>query len=311
MKVSIIIPTHKRHQDVLELLGSIRNQQMDRNHYEVLLVPNIRDLFYESEGFQTQFEDLPLKVTAPGRIGVNRARNHGLIQSKAPVSLLLDDDCMLLESDYLEKIVKCHDNNPEAVAIGGTYLVEPEKDSIDLAYNVVARYWQALEGFGDYRSSRLVGGNVSYKTQKLIDMDQLFNEDILFGGTEAEFHHRLNKLGLETLYFSSLKVLHRTELSVRDLLSKSYNQALATTRFDIDSGFKGERQRSYHTSKYIWAKQLSKTEEKFHEVILFMDLYDWAYQRTCENPKIKERHLVKEAKKWIRGYGQDFARESF
>ena len=293
MKISVIIPTHKRHQQLEKLLKSIEKQLIEKEEFEVLVVTNLKDHYLERVEFRARYPNLNLNIHCAGRLGVNRSRNLGIQKAKSPLALLIDDDCLLSDEHYLEKIINCHKNNPNAVAIGGTYTVGSDEEPIDLAYNVVARYWQSLDSLGVYNSSRLVGGNVSYKVLPLIQSGQLFDEDILFGGTESEFHYRLNQQGIETLYFSSLKVTHKTKLTVNDLISKSYKQALAKTQYKIDDGYSLENQRSYHTPRYIWAKQLAKSEDRFNDVVLFMELYDWAYNYTCQNPGLSERQLAR------------------
>lgn len=298
MSVSVVVPTHKRNESLLVLLESLKSQGSDLG--EVIVVSNLKDSFFDKSKFKKATESLPIKVLTVGMVGANRARNIGLKAAKNDVVLLLDDDCELTDSTYLEKVLKCHQRNKEVVAIGGTYELAPEAAPIDVAYNLVGRYWQASDNFGDYYSSRLIGGNVSYKKSLLELGDHSFDESILFGGTESEFHKRLNREGLKTVFFDSLKVQHNTALDLISLVRKAYLQALAAVHHEIDQGYNNESQRSYHTQRAIWAFEHSGGQDEFQEIIFYMDVYDWAYNFVVDNPEASERFVLKKVQKTLK-----------
>ena len=43
MLASIIIPTHRRHRPVLNLLSSLENQDFPKNEFEILIISNLPD----------------------------------------------------------------------------------------------------------------------------------------------------------------------------------------------------------------------------------------------------------------------------
>ena len=53
MKFLIVIPTHNRHQSLINLLRSIEAQGLDHHEFEVIVVTNLKDKYLESEDFKT------------------------------------------------------------------------------------------------------------------------------------------------------------------------------------------------------------------------------------------------------------------
>ena len=199
--LSIVIPTHNRHDSLMELLDSISYYRDQDITFDVIVVSNLKDSFVEDLKPRFLAKNLDIKVLSSGSLGVNRARNLGLKEACGSISLLLDDDCKIVNSQSFRKIINFHKRFPQAVAIGGVYKTDMKASAIDIAYNLLAGAWQSHSLYKDHESSRLVGGCVSYKTKKLLNCGELFDESICFGGAESEFHQRLNARGLQTLFF--------------------------------------------------------------------------------------------------------------
>ncbi len=298
MKFSIVIPTHRRHQSLIHLLNSVKRQNYDPSQLEIIIVTNLPDPFFEFTQFREAAEGLDWNVFTVKSLGVNKARNLGIKKAQGELLLLLDDDCELKSSNYLSDLESWHQRHQQAVAIGGSYAVDETASPLDRAYNCVSKQWQALDHFGDYRSSRLVGGNVCYKKDLLLQSGEFFDESIAFGGTESEFHERLNKKGCETLFIESLEVFHKTQLRVDDLVRKAVLQAQGHLRYKIDQGFSDKASRTYQNKRLLLARESSRTVEEFHEIVHWMNLFDWAYNYTCLNPRVTPRKVYSKSKRW-------------
>jgi GT2 family glycosyltransferase len=300
MDLSVVIPSHLRFKPLLELLESLSQQDLPKEQYEVLVISNLEDPFYKSDEFKKKMEPFQGLYRWVGAINVNRARNLGIQIAKGDVVQLLDDDCLMLESDFLSRVIDLHEAYADATAIGGTYAPMPKADPIDKAYNCVARQWQELDFFGYYHSTRLVGGNVSYKSKKLREACERFDESIQFGATEAEFHLRLQKKGYQTLYLSSLKVAHKTELDPRKLVEKAYRQARGHQRFGVEEGFSAKSYRTFQSTRDLEALRMADSETEYLRIIKYMNLYDWAYNLALENPQWDDRKVYSKSKSWLR-----------
>src|SRR5690606_35817288 len=122
----------------------------------------------------------------------------------------------LHQSNYLQQIIDLHEHYKEIGAIGGSYTVNEDASEEEIAYNCISLEWQYLSKMGNNASTRLVGGNLSYKKNLLSESDERFDENILYGGSEAEFNQRLMKKGVKQIYIEDLKVLHESHVTTDD-----------------------------------------------------------------------------------------------
>ena len=280
LDISVIIPTNNRHSSLIKLIESIHDNKPEGLRLEVIVVSNLEDSFVSSLSSRFLEKGLDLKVFVSGSLGVNKARNLGLKKARGAVSFLLDDDCRITDPFCFKKLLKLHRDFPSAVAIGGAYKTAPGARAIDIAYNFLAGAWQSQAFYGTHRSSRLVGGCVSYKTRELLNCGERFNEKIFFGGTESEFHRRLNSLGFETLFFKILYVEHGTRLKTFQLIQKSFYQAKTFCNYPIDGGCEEVERRAYQTKREVWALKQAESWEKFSEILYYIKLYDFFYNLT-------------------------------
>ncbi len=284
LELSVIIPTHNRTEDLLNLLNSLDQQSLSTEQFEVVVVSNFEEPFYKTKAFQSRFENLQLVYRFVGALNVNRARNLGIKISKGHVLQFIDDDCLLESHDFLCRVLKAHKLYPAATVIGGCYDIEKEASPIDKAYNCISNHWQSLDYFGDYSSSRLVGGNVSYKSKLLKQSNELFNEAIRFGATESELHNRLYKKDHEMLCLKSLRLLHQTRLNTRSLVERAYCQAKGYLSFHVDEGFSQRTFKTYQSTRDLLALQMSESKEDYLKILKYMKIYDKAFNLTLIHP---------------------------
>lgn len=219
MKFSIIIPTHRRHKEILQLLISIGQQKTDGIHFDVIVVSNLSDVALE-KNLKKQSWPFPLHILTVGAIGVNKARNLGLAKAHSPWVYFLDDDIILANPHHLTQLISIAKENA-AVAIGGEYSLSQNVKTIDKVYHQISMSW--LKRPGSVVS--LVGGNTLYKRDAIRE-ELLFNEDITFGGAETELNLRLQKANYTLFLSPDLAVEHRTQLTFMDLAYKGLRQGM-------------------------------------------------------------------------------------
>ena len=280
MKLSIVIPTHERPLMLRRLLESIREQNLPLDNYEVNIVSNFQD-DNTAEVVEEFVNKININLYVSGRLGANRARNTGIKKSNADIVLLLDDDCVLLHDNYLNEVLEAHIRYPECVAIGGVYSNLAQSNIVDKAYVILTNEWQKLEFFGSYQSVKLVGGNVSYKRQKLIECELYFDESMVYGGTETEFHVRLQKNGYKTYLLNYLRVGHSCEMTYEQLVKKAYLQ-----------GADHFNQNYYDRLPYeglgtISAVFDSNSKEEYLEVIKALEVYQKAHLLTNQQQNLE------------------------
>lgn len=300
MLVSLVIPTHRRQDKLMELLRSITHQSLVGIDREIIIVSNLEDSFFKTSKFIDLQKKMDVQVFVAGQVGVNRARNLGLQHSQGQIVFFFDDDCRLDDPHFIEKVCFLHEKNPGVLAIGGTYKLGSEANCVDKAYNLISRHWQALDYYGEYESHRLVGGNLSYKRNMLMESGLSFDESIVYGGSEAEFHQRLKRKGYAASFIESLQVTHASGMTQSDLIKKAYAQAQGHNHYDIDAGFSERSNWTYHHKKVVWAWEVSQTQAEFDQICNYMELYNQTYNLVCRNPEISLAAVEKRAQRSLK-----------
>jgi len=100
--ISVIIPTYKPQDYILECLQSLNNQSFDKNKFEIIIVLNGEQEPYHSfisnclSQCNFQYELIYTNIA-----GVSNARNVGIEQSKGKYLTFIDDDDLISEN-YLQ-----------------------------------------------------------------------------------------------------------------------------------------------------------------------------------------------------------------
>lgn len=284
MTLSIVIPTHRRAALVQRLLQSIERQTQVEN-LEVLVVSNFKDPQLEKSLIPFQSTLAP-KLLVASRPGANASRNLGMDQAQGSILLFLDDDCSLHKTNYLRRLLQAHRDFPNTQVIGGSYESEARATLEQRAYNLISTTWCESHQFIQEESWALLGGNVSYKCC-VRDSSLRFNEDILYGGSETEFHARLYAQGMRMKYLPHLGLLHRPQVTSRKIFEKALKQAHTATHFQIPY-----KHRAAHLGKYLYTQkisQISRTEAQFQKYLEVFRLHEDAFLNTSQYKSVWNR----------------------
>lgn len=168
--------------------------------------------------------------------GVNRARNLGARRSAGKLLLFLDDDCVLPHPGFLRDLGVLFTAHSGYSALGGGYASVAGAPWRVRGYNRLAGEWVRLDaGVGAVaETNNLLGGNACYRREVFMEAGG-FDEDILSGGDESEFHLRLRRAGRKLGFSSELNVLHLADGSWRGLATRAWRQGVARSRFGLRS----------------------------------------------------------------------------
>ncbi len=230
-KLSLIIPTLKRPKSLGYLLESLREQNLAKDDFEVIVISNLNDPATKKQ-IEKFKNELNLYYFVRGELGVNKARNLGLAQATGKVLLFLDDDCEALDQNFLQSHINLHENYPEFDGIGGPYANGPKTSALGRVYNLNSRVWLENSLLNAPRSLNLIGGNSSYKS-KVFNGRRHFDENILFGGSESELNHRLCQEGLRLAYFKDLQIAHHPPIGILAFCRKAFMQGLGSVEKNI------------------------------------------------------------------------------
>ena len=116
--VSVVVSTHNRQEDLRAALEALLHQAGDVP-YEVLIVDN-----NSTDGTRAVVEraiessPVPVKYLFEPRQGVSFGRNTGILQSRAPIVAITDDDCRP-GPNWVSSIVQAFEKYPDVDCIGG------------------------------------------------------------------------------------------------------------------------------------------------------------------------------------------------
>lgn len=133
IEVSIVIPTRNRSEDLENLLSSILKQSI--LPMEVITVDDSDDLKTKKliVELEKEFFDKGISLKCLSGRKENRsisaARNIGAKESKGDIIFFIDDD-VILDNAYIEQIIKCYTDYPDAVGVGGNLFSKPMRLSV-------------------------------------------------------------------------------------------------------------------------------------------------------------------------------------
>lgn len=267
MDLSVIIPTHNRNDDLALLLNSIMRQNLGGLKVEFIIAGNLHD-----PKLQDYIEKLgthQFSYHSSGKIGVNIARNLGLKVSQSQNIYFLDDDVKLKNPGHLKLVYDLALSHPEIAAFGGSYLLASNASIIDKTYHAICTSW-----LNDDQTVHLLGGNTFYN-KKILRDQLIFNEDIIFGGSETEMNLRLHTAGFKFLFFKSIDVDHHTHLSLFGLIKKSIRQGMGRYRHEglVSKDF----WKSSKTNPEMFLEESSQSKLAFMISVAYLSLYNFFF----------------------------------
>lgn len=229
MKVSVIIPTKDRPKDIVDCIASIRAQTLLPD--ELIIVDASSDQSLkgrlEENLLGVRFKVIYLRADP----GLTHQRNIGVKASSGEIVFFLDDD-IVLEEDFIEKIIKVFENDTEGQIGGcmGTMLgAESRKFNISMLVRTV--FFLSMPGDGYFRLSGfpthihhsenpcfvqcLSGGLTAYRREVLNRFS--FDENLVgYGAMEDDdFSYRVSQ-EYKLSYEPAARCLHRNSQVGRD-----------------------------------------------------------------------------------------------
>lgn len=117
MRISIIIPTIGRKQELFNTVLDLSKQTLEKCLWEIIIVvqSNIEILDYKELAEST---GINLSIYYSKEPNASLARNIGLIEAKGDISLFLDDDLIIENVDFLKEHLKWYSKNEYSGVFG-------------------------------------------------------------------------------------------------------------------------------------------------------------------------------------------------
>jgi glycosyltransferase involved in cell wall biosynthesis len=188
--ISVIIPTHRRNNLITDLLKELEKQDYPKSKYEVIVVSDTK-----TEEFQSSPSSaMNVKFFRLYSIGADKKRNFGAKRANGTILAFTDDDC-IPERDWLKKINKAFERNPDTSAVEGITVGNIEKPFDHSIVN--------LDG-GKYMTS-----DMAYKKDEFEKIGG-FDENYNYFREDSDLAFRFIKKNKKIIFDKNVKVKHIT-----------------------------------------------------------------------------------------------------
>ncbi len=125
IRISLVIPTHNRPQQLLAALRSVALQGLPKGDWECVVVANnCSDNTLEAFAkFSAENAGCNFRIVEESGVGVSYARNRGFGEAAADIVAFIDDD-EHVNAGFLEAYLSFFDSHPEAAVAGGRIIAE-------------------------------------------------------------------------------------------------------------------------------------------------------------------------------------------
>ncbi|MFI3247790.1 MAG: glycosyltransferase [Rikenellaceae bacterium] len=229
-KLSLIIATYNRAEQVLETLSSVVRQDAAPSLWECIVVNNnsLDDTVEQVSEFIADNVAFDIRLVTEKKQGLSHARNCGMSSATTPLFAIIDDD-ELIVPEFISSYINFFDSHPD-VAVGGGEIVA--------VYRSARPKWMSKYteqpianpmNFGDKPRPfprRLIpgGGNMAIR-RSAIEMHGAFDPELgrrggqLIGGEENNLFQRLRQGG-EQIWWVPGATMHH--LIPDEKLERSY-----------------------------------------------------------------------------------------
>ena len=212
--ISVLVPTYDRPDLVAQLLGALDGQTLPASEFELILVDDgSKTPVLVDQGAHAY----PIRPLRQENAGPGAARNRGLQQCSAPLTLILNDDAVPAP-DLLEKHLQIHRERPGRHAVLGTFhfsaraLLSPFTQV--LAESDLLFAFPTLEHDQLHPWTYFWTCNISIQTEALRAVGgfdaETFDRAIV---EDVELGYRLEKKGYRVLYREDARCEHDHALS--------------------------------------------------------------------------------------------------
>lgn len=225
LKVSVVIPTLNRLNDIKKCIGSLEKQDIGAKEFEVIVVDGgSTDGTVQYLEKQVAISPVRLRHYTEKKKGAGVARNLGVGKSNARYIAFTDDDCMP-EPGWLKKLVTGFPEDEKCAGAGGP-IFSADKKNIISRYCDYCRNCLSMEFNG--KVIHIPTMNVLYRRSILLEVG-IFDERIII----TEDIHLSQKIIKKGYYLKKLDdgvVFHKDPTDLGTLYHKSwlYGTGLAT-----------------------------------------------------------------------------------
>jgi GT2 family glycosyltransferase len=209
VKLSVVIPTRNRREQLLRTLDALDSQVIDASAVELVVCDNA-STDGTSEALRERRGRLALIALSEPREGASMARNRALAAATGDVVLLLGDDMVPAHDDLLAGHLAAHEAQPDHGfgVLGHIDWAEPVSEFMQWLERAGFQFAYHLAQPGEVDVAKhLYSSHTSFKRAALIAAGG-FDERFPFLMEDIELGIRLARRGARLEYRPDLRVLH-------------------------------------------------------------------------------------------------------
>lgn len=199
--VSAVISTWNKKEDLRENLLSIRKQTCKPD--EIVVVDNC-STDGTVEMIREEFPEVRLIVMPHAGYGACETFNIGFKSARHGYIAILDDD-VVLPPDWLEKMMKKYQGEPEETALISSNVVEPG----------MPEEYRMSPAFKAERYMSTFRGCASLARKEVLERAGFYDEKFFIYGNERDLTARILNLGFRVKLYPGVEIFHKTPFGMK------------------------------------------------------------------------------------------------
>jgi len=257
-KISIVIITYNRPDDMLELAKNIAS--LDHTHFldEVVILNNRSTQDYKSvEEFIATHPEIPFRYSIAGEnLGVARGRNFAAEKTRASILVFIDDDALFQNNDTLSQIQNIFSDikNKDAGIVAFKIFYQSTMDFQQNAFP----HKQLDERKDWHQFDTYYFSGCSHAIRRIVfEKAGYYPENFFYGMEEYDLSYRTLNAGLKIMYDDRVTVLHKESPSGR-LTNKEMLRGMWVNKTKV--AWKHLPKKYFYSTAILWSWQyLRKT----------------------------------------------------
>ena len=219
IRLSLVIATYNRAEQLMVTLGSVATQNAAPATWECIVVDNnsADDTRQRVEAFAKEHDNLNIRYVFEKNQGLSHARNAGIAASIGDIVAFIDDDERIVE-EFVEAYITLFDSYPDAMAAGGKIIADyptgrprwmshypelPIANPMDFGEEVKPFPKSRIPGGGNMAMRRTV-----FATIGMFDTSLGRTGKRLIGGEESDLFERMAKFSMRCYYVPRAVMYH-------------------------------------------------------------------------------------------------------
>ncbi len=205
--ISVVIPTYNRKHLLADCLDSLLRQGLPGRAFEIIVVDDGSSDGTDVLAGEAGRREGNVRYIRQERRGPAAARNNGAAHCGGRIVAFIDDDCRACPG-WLQGMLDAHRLHPDAAAVGGYTLPDPEGDAAQEVSQFLSNSSIEIDCGGGREPIFFPTCNVSLKKDVLSRCK--FDPSFPFpAGEDLEFFWRLHKQGAGLVFDPEIRVTHR------------------------------------------------------------------------------------------------------